>query len=134
MEQTVLISEARAAAEDWVSRHAEGAPWFHSAHYAGSTVGVPGDRPLPPGSDIDVVVVTSSSGHGPKPGKLRYSRIISTLLLDTGGGTGFEPSHRRYRGARGGAGCRDWVTKGGGVRARGGGGGGGGGGGHAQNA
>ncbi|NKY28260.1 hypothetical protein HGB38_18815 [Nocardia gamkensis] len=72
----MLISEARAAAEDWVSRHAAGTPWFHSAHYAGSTVGVPGDSPLRPGSDIDVVVVTSSPGHGPKPGKILHRSVL----------------------------------------------------------
>jgi hypothetical protein len=67
---TVLISEARIGAENWVSRFAEATPWFHSAHYAGSTVDTPGDSPLPPESDVDVVVVTRSSGHGPKPGKI----------------------------------------------------------------
>ncbi|WP_280412380.1 hypothetical protein, partial [Nocardia asiatica] len=49
------------------------------------------------------------------------------MLLDTGGGTGFEPSHRRYRGAPGGGGGPEWVTHRGGGTPRAGGRGGGGG-------
>jgi hypothetical protein len=55
-----------------VARHAAGAPWFRGAFLAGSTVGLPAGAPLPPGSDVDVVVVTARRDPPPKPGKLLW--------------------------------------------------------------
>jgi len=68
----VKIGAARAAAADWVVRHAAGAAWFRGAFFSGSTVGLPADAELAAASDVDVMVVTAQDEPPPKPGKLRY--------------------------------------------------------------
>ena len=66
------IGSARAAAADWVARHAEPEAAFRGAYFSGSTVGLPDDAELAPSSDVDVVVVTAEDDPPPKPGKLRH--------------------------------------------------------------
>lgn len=63
------IGTARAAAADWVMRHAVRQDGFCGAYFSGSTVGRPDDAELPASSDIDVVVVLALDEPPPKPGK-----------------------------------------------------------------
>lgn len=65
----MLVGAARAAAADWVGRHAERADGFRGAYFSGSTVGLPDGAELPPSSDVDVVVVLDRPEAPPKPGK-----------------------------------------------------------------
>ena len=68
----VRVEAARAAATDWVMRHAHPEPWFRGAYFGGSTAGLPGDADLPPASDVDVFVVTAEAEPPPKLGKFVY--------------------------------------------------------------
>jgi hypothetical protein len=58
----VKVGAARAAAADWVRRHAAGEPGFVGAYFSGSTVYLPDDAEVPVGSDVDVMVVTEREG------------------------------------------------------------------------
>jgi hypothetical protein len=62
----VKVSAARAAAADWVHRHAAREPGFVGAYFSGSTVYLPPDADLPVGSDVDVMVISDRDGasHG----------------------------------------------------------------------
>lgn len=66
------VGAARAAAADWVERHAGREEWFRGAYYSGSTVGQPDEAALPASSDIDVVVVSGQDKPPLKPGKIAY--------------------------------------------------------------
>jgi len=68
----VKLGAARAAAVDWVSRHAGREPWFRGAYFSGSTVGRPDTAELPGTSDIDVMVVIAQAEPPPKPGKFLH--------------------------------------------------------------
>jgi len=58
----VRVSAARAAAVDWVRRHAADEPGFVGAYFSGSTIYLPGDAEVPVGSDVDVMVVGEAEG------------------------------------------------------------------------
>ena len=66
------VESARAAAVDWVLRHASPEPWFRGAYFGGSTVGLPPDAELPPTSDLDVFVVTAGADPPSAVGKIVY--------------------------------------------------------------
>lgn len=66
------VGQARAAAVRWVVEYARREAGFRGAYFSGSTVGLPDDAPLPPTSDVDVVVVTAEDEPPVKPGKLRH--------------------------------------------------------------
>ncbi|NBD27164.1 hypothetical protein [Paenibacillus glycinis] len=66
------IGDARAAAADWVARHASLEAGFKGAYYSGSTVGKPDDAELPASSDVDVVVVLDGPEPPLKLGKFVY--------------------------------------------------------------
>jgi hypothetical protein len=66
------VGTAKAAAADWVVRHASREAEFRGAYFSGSTVGMPDDGELPAASDVDVVVVTSHAEPPPKPGKFLH--------------------------------------------------------------
>jgi hypothetical protein len=68
----VKVGQARAAAVEWVARHAREQAGFRGAYLTGSTVDLPDDAELPPSSDLDVFVVTADDDPPPKPGKLRF--------------------------------------------------------------
>ncbi|MFI1097889.1 hypothetical protein [Streptomyces sp. NPDC020917] len=70
------VGDARAAANDWVTRYARPRPGFAGAYFTGSTVGVPGEAELPASSDVDVVVVTTDDQAPPKPGKLLHDGAL----------------------------------------------------------
>ncbi|MBY8878840.1 hypothetical protein [Actinacidiphila acidipaludis] len=70
------IGPARAAAADWVARHARHEPGFRGAYFSGSTVGMPDDAELAPSSDVDVVVVTARENLPAKPGKFRHDGVL----------------------------------------------------------
>ncbi|MDK1474586.1 hypothetical protein QNO07_14345 [Streptomyces sp. 549] len=72
MEQEVRVGAARAAAADWIARHAAGDPAYRGSYYSGSTVGMPDDAMLAPTSDVDVVVVTDGRELPAGPGKFRH--------------------------------------------------------------
>lgn len=67
---------ARAAAAEWVARHAHGQPWFRGAYLIGSTVGGPDAAALPLGSDVDILVVRAEAQPPPKPGKFLYHGVL----------------------------------------------------------
>lgn len=75
------VGTAREAAVDWVVRHASREADFLGAYFIGSTVGLPDDAELAPGSDIDVVVVTSASSEPLKPGKMLHSGALLEVTL-----------------------------------------------------
>jgi hypothetical protein len=54
----VKASAARAAAADWVERHAAVEPGFVGAYFSGSVVYLPDGAEVPVGSDVDVMVVS----------------------------------------------------------------------------
>ena len=75
------VGYARAAAADWVSRHARDQPGFRGAYLSGSTISLPDDAELPANSDVDVLLVSAASQDAPTGlGKLRYRGV----LLDIG--------------------------------------------------
>jgi len=54
----VKVGAARAAAVDWVERHAAGEPGFVGAYFSGSTIYLPDHAEVPIGSDVDVMVIS----------------------------------------------------------------------------
>lgn len=52
------VGAARAAAIDWVGRHAAREPGFVGAYFSGSTIYLPDHAEVPIGSDVDVMVVS----------------------------------------------------------------------------
>lgn len=76
------VGYARAAAADWVLRHAQDRPGFRGAHLSGSTVALPDDAELPATSDVDVLIVTAATCEDSpiKTGKLWHRGV----LLDIG--------------------------------------------------
>jgi hypothetical protein len=64
-----------------VAKHATLDPRFRGAYFIGSTVGLPEDGELPPGSDMDVAVVTSEVAPPPKPGKLLHRGALLEITL-----------------------------------------------------
>jgi hypothetical protein len=53
----VRVAAARAAAVDWVERHAAREPGFVGAYFSGSTVHLQDHDEVPVGSDVDVMVI-----------------------------------------------------------------------------
>ncbi|MDT0344229.1 hypothetical protein [Streptomyces litchfieldiae] len=72
---------ARAAAADWVRRHAGGDDSFRGAYFSGSTVGLPPGAEVPLGSDVDVMVVTEDPEPPGKPGKFRHRGALLEVTL-----------------------------------------------------
>lgn len=66
------VAEARAAASEWVMKHAHQQARFLGAYFSGSTVGLPDDAELSGSSDVDVVVVIAEDNPPLKLGKLLY--------------------------------------------------------------
>jgi len=75
------VGTARAAAEAWIGRHVADEDWFVGAYYSGSTAGLPDDAPVPIGSDVDVMVVTSEDEPPLKPGKLVFEGALLEITL-----------------------------------------------------
>ncbi len=69
------VGDGRAAAGDWVRRHAARLPGFRGAYLAGSTADRPATAELPPWSDVDVHVVLAGPVP-PKPGKIRHMGVL----------------------------------------------------------
>jgi len=74
--QPRTVGAARAAAADWVARHAAGAPGFRGAFLTGSVLELPGDTELPLGSDVDVIVLVDDGEPTPKLGKLLWRDVL----------------------------------------------------------
>ncbi|MCM2999702.1 hypothetical protein M3647_19605 [Paenibacillus cellulositrophicus] len=70
--QPGTVGSARAAAADWVMHQASKEKGFMGAYFTGSTIGMPEDAPMPPSSDIDVMVVSELAEPPLKPGKFIY--------------------------------------------------------------
>ncbi|WP_412539489.1 hypothetical protein R8Z50_27085 [Longispora sp. K20-0274] len=70
----VTVRAARAAAVDWVTRHAPAVPGFRGAYLGGSTVALPDDAELPTGSDVDVFLVVEEAGA--KLGKFEHHGVL----------------------------------------------------------
>ncbi|WP_219414647.1 hypothetical protein [Pseudonocardia nigra] len=79
----MLVEDGRAAARDWVARHAADESWFRGAFFSGSAVWRGGSEPLPPWSDVDVRLVVADAI--PAPGKFRHRGAlldVSTVAED----------------------------------------------------
>lgn len=70
------VAAARAAAAEWVARHAAREPWFIGAYIVGSTATLPGDADLPPASDLDVFIVSAGGEALARPGKFVYGGAL----------------------------------------------------------
>jgi hypothetical protein len=70
------ISEAKAAARQWVLEEGARLPGFRGAYYAGSATWLPDDAELAPSSDLDVMLVLGGSEPPPKPGRLIYQGVL----------------------------------------------------------
>jgi hypothetical protein len=57
----MLAGEARAAAQDWVARHAAPEPWFRGAYLAESAADRPADAVQSPWSDVYLTVVVAGA-------------------------------------------------------------------------
>jgi len=77
----VRVGEARAAAADWVHRHAAHIPDLRGAYLVGSTVALADDAPLPLGSDLDVVIVTGAHDVPVTPGKVAHDGVLLEIAL-----------------------------------------------------
>lgn len=72
----MLAGPARAAARDWVERHAAPEPWFRGAYLAGSAADRAAEAEQPPWSDVDVRIVVAGATVPPKPGKVRHDGAL----------------------------------------------------------
>ena len=72
----MIVKDAKANARQWVSETGANLPGFQGAFFHGSTAWLPDDAPLPPASDVDVMVVLDDPGALPKLGKFRYQGIL----------------------------------------------------------
>jgi len=70
------VGQARAAAAQWVMRHARREAGFRGAYFSGSTIELPDDAELPAASDVDVVVVTAAAEAPLKLGKFVYLETL----------------------------------------------------------
>ncbi len=72
----MLVGQARAVARRWVDAEASGLPGFAGAFYHGSTNWLPDDAPLPPNSDLDLMIVLADDYPLMKPGKFSYRGVL----------------------------------------------------------
>ena len=75
------VNEARAAAADWIREHGGRTPGFRGAYFSGSTVDLPADAEVPPGSDTDVMLVVDGPGPAAKPGKFRHRGALLEVTV-----------------------------------------------------
>jgi hypothetical protein len=68
--------DARDLARKWVAEEAARMPGFAGAYFAGSTNALADDAELPPGSDIDVMVVFEGTAPPEKVGKFLYGGAL----------------------------------------------------------
>lgn len=82
---TLTAGDARRAAREWVTTHADQFSGLVGAYTAGSVNALADDATFPATSDIDIMVVIDSSETSPKPGKFRYRDVlleVTCLPLD----------------------------------------------------
>jgi hypothetical protein len=72
----VNVAAARDVARRWVGAHAAGAADFAGAFLSGSVIWLPDAAELPPTSDVDVMVVTTSAEPPPKLGKFLWEGVL----------------------------------------------------------
>lgn len=72
----MLVREARAAAQRWVHAMCAHLPDRVGAYSAGSTNWLAGDADLPPGTDLDVMVLLEDDAPPPKLGKFLYQGAL----------------------------------------------------------
>ncbi|GAB2890300.1 hypothetical protein [Streptomyces mayteni] len=76
------VSEARAAARDWIGRHGSRTPGFRGAYLSGSTVDLPATAEVPAGSDTDVMLVVDAAELPEKPGKfLHHGALLEVTVV-----------------------------------------------------
>lgn len=66
------VAEAKAAARDWVLAEAETNSAITGAFFHGSVITMPDEGPMPPSSDVDVMVVLAEDAAWDKPGKFTH--------------------------------------------------------------
>ncbi|MEZ4725686.1 MAG: hypothetical protein R3E79_00970 [Caldilineaceae bacterium] len=72
----MLVNVAKAIARQWVMTEGSQLPGFCGAFYHGSTNWLAADAPLPPTSDLDIMVVLTDPDLPPKLGKFIYQDVM----------------------------------------------------------
>jgi hypothetical protein len=72
----VTATEALGIARDWVAANAADIRGFSGAYTVGSVNTMPPGAPLPPTSDLDVMVVVDIPDAPPKPGKMMVNGVL----------------------------------------------------------
>lgn len=75
----MIVKQAREVARQWVIEKASILPGFVGAFLAGSTNWLPDNAPLPPTSDMDIMMVLADSDPPNKPGKFTYQDALLEL-------------------------------------------------------
>jgi len=72
----MLVSEAKAAARQWVLERGRQTPGVVGAYFAGSVNWLADDAEFPATSDLDVKLVVDDPGAAPRPGKFVYRGVL----------------------------------------------------------
>ena len=72
----MLVKHAKDLARRWVIEEASSTPGFAGAFFHGSVNWLRDDAPLPPTSDVDVMVVLADPDPPGKPGKFIYRDVM----------------------------------------------------------
>ena len=72
----MLVQQARELARRWVYEHASHLPGYGGAFVHGSANWLADDAPLPPTSDLDVMIVFDGPLPSARPGKLLYQGAL----------------------------------------------------------
>jgi hypothetical protein len=72
----MIVGKAKDAARAWVEAEASASPGFQGALFHGSSAWLADDAVVPPGSDIDVLIVLDGALPPVKRGKFRYRDVI----------------------------------------------------------
>jgi hypothetical protein len=75
-EDCVKVSEAKAAARQWMRQEGKEIPGFAGAFFHGSVNWLPDDAGMPLASDIDVMVVLDDAAPRRRPGKFHYRDVL----------------------------------------------------------
>ncbi|MBA3276053.1 MAG: hypothetical protein H0T72_09670, partial [Chloroflexia bacterium] len=74
--------DARTRASRWIERHAADLPGFTGAYFAGSICALSDEAPLPPSSDVDVMVVLDGDPPA-KVGKFSHDDVLLEITFLT---------------------------------------------------
>lgn len=75
--------EARRIVKEWIYAYAHHCEYYLGAYYSGSTLALSDEDPLPPHSDIDIMLVIDASEPHEKLGKFRYQGLLMEVTILT---------------------------------------------------